>query len=319
MLPALAVPLFLALFPAALAPEEGADPIRLAFAWPAAGSVAVREERELLGKVTAFSYRLSWTSEEGTGNRIVAISDVAVTSYMGLSALGAKAHPSALAQAPLLAAVPVARIDGEGKYLGPTGVAETLEDVRRALGAVKSEDPERQLATEQAVRRVLMGLNQERFVPDLEAAEREKWNVWLGCWLGFAVAEGETAETRTGSSDAVEIVETRRCAGTSEREGMTCATVAYTRVESGAAMGERARDELQRRSVRAPAAEEVAAAMRRVSIDGTLEVATLRPLAIDVSDTVEIRTTKADRPVTHSLLRRYRFTWPPPAAGGEDR
>ena len=290
----------------------------LAFAWPAAGEVEVTEQRLERGKPTALTYRLSWTTDAGTGNLVLRTSEVKVTMLRGLSAEGDEPHIYAVVGGVALGAVPTVHLGPDGKFLAAVDADRAIQAAMRAAEKLKDRNKERQKQLESQRRRVLFDLKRPNLPEELAAAEAEKWRAWTECWIGFDPTATEPTKTVTGTLDGILVTELLECRGREVKDGVDRVDLRWVREETGEGFRAAVRALLQARQVRPPAVEVLQSATHRRTIEGTLDAATLRPLVVEVVDTLDVIATDRPDPLVVEERRTYGFTWPTARAAGAD-
>lgn len=172
--------------PPAVLPPPAAEPaLALRFAWPAQGSVRVRETVSRKGHTAEVAYELAWAPHP-EGGFVLEQRDRRWTAIDGV-ALTEEPTPAQLAAAGLSESVhPRLWIGADGRLQELLDLAAIAEPVvRQAQANPALSDAERQ--------EIATAMQSPAALEMLGAATRQKWQCWVGAWIGAEIAPGATA------------------------------------------------------------------------------------------------------------------------------
>jgi hypothetical protein len=176
------------------AAEQPAEEIGLVFGWPLPGNALVRESVARGGFAFTVRYRLR--SEADGDGRVVRSEGLELVEIDGRPAASGD---EGRALDPLLesigAAMPAIRVGADGRYLGVLDYEAWTE---RAVAAVETQlRGETREEVLRALRARIELLRAKTMRPALERGAGERWEAWVGSWIGLAGAPGASVTRRT--------------------------------------------------------------------------------------------------------------------------
>ncbi len=185
--PALAASVVLLALPAALAEDQ---PAPLKFGWPVPSRATVTENVVKKGHKATTRYVVSLGPEGKTTDLRMHISDFEFVEIEGRPATDPALAPQ-LAQASVMAKMtPDLLIAGDGKVKDVVGLEAAIE---AQLAALEKSDDQRLRASVPSLRAMLSR-------PEAVAVQKRVssgiWQAWVGEWIGRAIPEGRTVETK---------------------------------------------------------------------------------------------------------------------------
>lgn len=289
------------------AEEDPPDTLRLRYRWPASGEVAVTQAGEKDGTAITATFRLAWTGHPDGGS-VFAMEDYEIVSLAGVTegeAFEGRTGPmEAFANL-----APAWRVLPDGAFGGPVDFDyEAMVDALLPLLLPAGADP----ALGAQLRRRMLAPQAEQAVV---ASLGEDWSSWVALWARVEIPppgvsqEEEHAVEVGGAPIPAKVTVTNL--GRELVRGRDCVLLAYVQEIDGG------------RASRATAAmaaalgvgdlEALADVHRRTVIEATVEVGTLRPHLVRVTQEVRAgaRTRLEDQ--------TFEFRWPDAsAAPGEE-